>query len=32
MTLGEIETAIKELSDKERAELATWPLSLDRAA
>jgi hypothetical protein len=32
MTLGEIKTAINELSDKERAELATWLLSLDRAA
>ncbi len=32
MTLGEIKTAITELSDEERAELAAWLLSLDRAA
>jgi hypothetical protein len=32
VTLSELKNAINELSAKERAELATWLLSLDREA
>lgn len=32
MRLGEIKTAITELSEQERTELAAWLLSLDREA
>jgi len=32
MKLAELKSAISELSDRERAELAAWLLSLDREA